>query len=99
MKVSFPSNSNSSGPRLLAATEQLTVTGGFGDLGPRRTFASVVLDGAEAFRDACRKAARDGVDIFKIVPSAPGSGPDPLAELAGVNLAQMVQREIGPSAA
>jgi len=68
------------GPRLLAATEQLTVTGGFGDLGPTRTFASAVLDGAEAFRDACRQAARDGVDIFKIVPSAPGSGPDPLAE-------------------
>lgn len=68
------------GPRLLAATRQLTVTGGFGDLGRDGTFASAVLDGAEAFRDACRQAARDGVDIFKIVPSAPGSGPDPLAE-------------------
>ncbi len=68
------------GPRLLAATQQLTVTGGFGDLGREGTFASVVLDGADAFRDACRQAARDGVDIFKIVPSAPGSGPDPLAE-------------------
>ncbi len=68
------------GPRLLAATEQMTVTGGFGDLGPSRIFGSVVLDGAAAFRDACRQAARDGVDTFKIVPSAPGSGPDPLAE-------------------
>ena len=68
------------GPRLLAATQQLTVTGGFGDLGRTGTFASVALDGADAFRDACRQAARDGVDILKIVPSAPGSGPDPLAE-------------------
>ena len=68
------------GPRLLAATRQLTVTGGFGDLGRDGAFASAVLDGPDAFRDACRRAARDGVDIFKIVPSAPGSGPDPLAE-------------------
>jgi imidazolonepropionase-like amidohydrolase len=68
------------GPRLLAATRQLTVTGGFGDLGRDGTFASAVLDGADAFRDACRQAARDGVDTFKIVPSAPGSGSDPLAE-------------------
>ncbi len=68
------------GPRLLAATRQLTVTGGFGDLGRDGTFASAVLNGPDAFRDACRQAARDGVDIFKIVPSAPGSGPDPLAE-------------------
>ncbi len=68
------------GPRLLAATRQMTVSGGFGDIGRDGTFATVVLGGAEAFRDACREAARDGVDIFKIVPSAPGSGPDPLAE-------------------
>ena len=67
------------GPRLLAATRQMTVTGGFGDLGRDGLYA-VVLDGAEAFRDACRQAAREGVDIFKIVPSAPGSGRDVLAE-------------------
>jgi imidazolonepropionase-like amidohydrolase len=68
------------GPRLLAATQQMTVTGGFGDLGREGVFASIMLDGPDAFRDACRTAARAGVDIFKIVPSAPGSGPDPLAE-------------------
>ena len=67
------------GPRLLAATRQMTVTGGFGDLGGTDGYA-VVLDGADAFRDACRLAARQGVDIFKIVPSATGSGPDPLSE-------------------
>jgi len=73
------------GPRLRAATKQLTVTGGFGDL--RRPhydlgdgMPSVPLDGPDAFRDYCRMACRDGVDTIKIVPSAPGSGPDPLAE-------------------
>lgn len=67
------------GPRLKAATRQMTVTGGFGDIGLSDAY-SLVLDGPEAFRAACRKAARAGVDVFKIVPSAPGSGPDPLAE-------------------
>ena len=67
------------GPRLKAATRQMTVTGGFGDLGQNDAY-SLVLDGPEAFRSACRAAARAGVDTFKIVPSAPGSGPDPLAE-------------------
>jgi len=67
------------GPRLKAATRQMTVTGGFGDIGQEDAY-SLVLDGPEAFRAACRAAARAGVDTFKIVPSAPGTGPDPLAE-------------------
>ncbi len=67
------------GPRLKAATRQMTVTGGFGDIGRDDAYA-LVLDGPEAFRKACRAAARAGVDTFKIVPSAQGSGPDPLAE-------------------
>ena len=67
------------GPRLKAATRQMTVTGGFGDIG-RDDAYSLVLDGPAAFRKACRAAARAGVDTFKIVPSAQGSGPDPLAE-------------------
>jgi imidazolonepropionase-like amidohydrolase len=67
------------GPRLKAATRQMTVTGGFGDTGRDDAYA-VVLDGPDAFRDACRRAARAGVDTFKIVPSAPGTGTDPLAE-------------------
>jgi len=57
----------------------MTVTGGFGDIGQEDAY-SLVLDGPEAFRAACRAAARAGVDTFKIVPSAPGTGPDPLAE-------------------
>jgi imidazolonepropionase-like amidohydrolase len=73
------------GPRLRAATKQLTVTGGFGDLRKPHYdlgdgMPSVPLDGPDAFRDYCRAAIRDGVDTIKIVPSAHGSGPDPLAE-------------------
>ncbi|MGE0256486.1 MAG: amidohydrolase family protein [Alphaproteobacteria bacterium] len=63
------------GPRLLACTKQMTVTGGFGDLGQgEREIGehgyAIVLNGPDEFRLACRKAARDGVDTFKIVPSA-----------------------------
>ena len=68
------------GPRLKASTRQMTVTGGFGDIGKTDAF-SLTLNGPEAFRDACREAAKAGVDTFKIVPSAPGSvGADVLAE-------------------
>lgn len=67
------------GPRLKAATRQMTVSGGFGDIGKDDAY-SLVLNGPEEFRKACRQAARNGVDTFKIVPSAPGSGKDPLAE-------------------
>lgn len=68
------------GPRLKAATRQMTVTGGFGDIGKADAY-SVVLNGPEEFRNACRQAAKAGVDTFKIVPSAPGSvGSDVLAE-------------------
>ena len=41
---------------------------------------SVPLDGPDAFREYCRAACRDGVDTIKIVPSANGSGPDPMVE-------------------
>ena len=67
------------GPRLKAATRQMTVSGGFGDIGKEDAY-SLVLNGPEEFRKACRQAAHNGVDTFKIVPSAPGSGKDPLAE-------------------
>jgi imidazolonepropionase-like amidohydrolase len=67
------------GPRLKAATRQMTVSGGFGDINKDDAY-SLVLNGPEEFRKACRQAARNGVDTFKIVPSAPGSGKDPLAE-------------------
>lgn len=73
------------GPRLRAATKQLTVTGGFGDIRKPHFdlgegMPSVMLDGADAFRDYARMACRDGVDIIKIVPSAPHAGADDIAE-------------------
>ena len=68
------------GPRLRAATKQMTVSGGFGDF-DQLHFSwgdgayAVVLNGPEAFRDYTREACREGVDVIKIVPSAMGRGP------------------------
>jgi imidazolonepropionase-like amidohydrolase len=60
------------GPRMLAATPELTVTGGLGDvrLGhmDRDTF-SIVCDGADQFRQVSREMCREGVDTLKINPS------------------------------
>ncbi len=60
------------GPRMLAASPELTVTGGLGDvrLGhmDRDTFA-IVCDGPEEFRRVSREMCREGVDTLKINPS------------------------------
>jgi len=60
------------GPRTLAATPELTVSGGLGDVNlwhmQRSTFA-IVCDGPEAFRKAAREMVREGVDTLKINPS------------------------------
>src|SRR6266851_5524443 len=60
------------GPRLLAASPEMTVTGGLGDVRlkhmHRETFA-IVCDGAEAFRQVAREMCREGVDTLKINPS------------------------------
>ncbi|HZP87504.1 MAG TPA: amidohydrolase family protein [Burkholderiales bacterium] len=57
------------GPRLLAASPELTVSGGLGDVRLphmyRENFA-VVLDGADAYRRYAREMCRDGVDTLKI---------------------------------
>jgi len=57
------------GPRTLAATPEMTVTGGLGDVRLphlyRENFA-VILDGAEEFRRFAREMCRDGVDTLKI---------------------------------
>lgn len=68
------------GPRLLAASVQLTVTGGVGDLrqlhlDPGDAMYTRPCDGADEFRRAAREACRDGVDILKIVPSGDTSTP------------------------
>ncbi len=60
------------GPRMLAASPELTVTGGLGDVRlmhmHRDTFA-IVCDGADEFRRVAREMVREGVDTLKINPS------------------------------
>ena len=57
------------GPRLLAASPELTVTGGLGDPSlahmPRENFG-YICDGADEFRRAARYFLREGVDTLKI---------------------------------
>jgi len=69
------------GPRLLAATPEITVTGGLGDerlLHMYRESFAVVIDGAEDIRRYVRTMSREGCDIIKLnisgnqtVPNAP----------------------------
>jgi len=60
------------GPRMLAATPELTVSGGLGDVNlwhmERDTFA-IVCDGPDEFRRVSRQMCREGVDTIKINPS------------------------------
>jgi len=68
------------GPRLLAASVQLTVTGGVGDLrqlqlDPGEMMYTLPCDGPMEFRRAAREACREGVDVLKIVPSGDTSTP------------------------
>jgi imidazolonepropionase-like amidohydrolase len=68
------------GPRLRAASVQLTVTGGVGDLrqlalDPGDMMYTLPCDGPIEFRRAAREACREGVDVLKIVPSGDTSTP------------------------
>jgi imidazolonepropionase-like amidohydrolase len=60
------------GPRIRAASQEITPTGNLGDLDtnylefPRNLRFSVACDGADAFMKAARLAARDGVDTIKV---------------------------------
>jgi imidazolonepropionase-like amidohydrolase len=60
------------GPRMLAATPEMTVSGGLGDVRlwhlHRETFA-IVCDGPDEFRRVARQMVREGVDTLKINPS------------------------------
>ena len=60
------------GPRMLAASPELTVTSGLGDVSlrhmHRETFA-LVCDGADEFRKCAREMVREQVDTIKINPS------------------------------
>ena len=61
------------GPRLLAATPWLTVTGGLGDMRtlhmPQVSSMAIVVDGPENYRRVTRELIREGVDIVKLVIS------------------------------
>ncbi|NIA69529.1 amidohydrolase family protein [Pelagibius litoralis] len=60
------------GPRMRAASPELTVTGGLGDVRRshiyRETFA-ICCDGADEFLRTAREMCREGVDTLKINPS------------------------------
>jgi imidazolonepropionase-like amidohydrolase len=69
------------GPRTLAASVQLTVTGGVGDLrqmhlDPGEAMFTLPCDGPVEFTRAARAACREGVDVLKIVPSGDTSTPE-----------------------
>lgn len=60
------------GPRMLAASPELTVSGGLGDVRlhhmHRETFA-IICDGPDEFRRCAREMCREGVDTLKVNPS------------------------------
>ena len=61
------------GPRILAASPELTVTGGLGDARQLHMYHgafSIICDGEEQFRQTARMLCREGVDILKIMPSS-----------------------------
>jgi len=61
------------GPRLLAATPWLTVTGGLGDMRtlhmPHVSSMAICIDGPDEYRRVTRELIREGVDIVKLVIS------------------------------
>jgi imidazolonepropionase-like amidohydrolase len=57
------------GPRLRAASPEITATGGLGDvrqLHQDRTSVEIIADGADELRRVCRTMIREGVDTLKI---------------------------------
>ncbi len=61
------------GPRMLAATPEMTVSGGLGDIRlshmqDRQCF-EIICDGPDEFRRVSRQMCREGVDTLKINPS------------------------------
>jgi imidazolonepropionase-like amidohydrolase len=67
------------GPRLLAATPEITVTGGLGDerlMHIYRESVGAVLDGADEIRKYVRTMCREGCDIIKLNISGNNSLPN-----------------------
>ena len=80
------------GPRMLAASPELTTSGGLGDARllhmDRQTF-SIVCDGPEEFRKCARIMCREGVDTLKINPSGDEFVPVARAEQTVMNNAEV----------
>jgi imidazolonepropionase-like amidohydrolase len=80
------------GPRMRAASPELTVTGGLGDVRRahmyRETFA-ICCDGAEEFRRTAREMCREGVDTLKINPSGDEFVPFARADMTVMNEAEV----------
>ncbi|MEM7120322.1 MAG: amidohydrolase family protein [Pseudomonadota bacterium] len=76
------------GPRMRAASPELTVTGGLGDVRlhhiHRETFA-ICCDGPDEFRRTAREMCREGVDTLKINPSGDEFIPFARAHLTVMN--------------
>jgi imidazolonepropionase-like amidohydrolase len=85
------------GPRLLAASPWLTVTGGLGDMRtlhmPHTESMAIVADGPEAYRRLTRELIREGVDIIKLVVSG-----DSFVPHAGSEATVMSESELAAAA-
>ncbi len=85
------------GPRLLAASPWLTVTGGLGDMRtlhmPHTESMAIVADGPEAYRRLTRELIREGVDIIKLVVSG-----DSFVPHAGSESTVMSESEVAAAA-
>ncbi len=85
------------GPRLLAASPWLTVTGGLGDLRtlhmPTVESMALVVDGPDEYRRVTRELIREGVDIIKLVVSG-----DSFVPHAGSETTVMSEAEVAAAA-
>jgi imidazolonepropionase-like amidohydrolase len=85
------------GPRLLAASPWLTVTGGLGDMRtlhmPHTESMAIVADGPEEYRRLTRELIREGVDIIKLVISG-----DSFVPHAGSEATVMSEAEVAAAA-
>ncbi len=85
------------GPRLLAATPWLTVTGGLGDMRtlhmPNVESMALMIDGPEEYRRLTRELIREGVDIIKLVISG-----DSFVPHAGSETTIMSEEEVAAAA-